>query len=398
VTDWSEKTRIVLPCNRGCAGALAKEVRALGFAGAAPAGNDAVELDGDLTDAMRLNLWSRVAGRVLFEVAAFGAETPDELYEGVAALPWEEWLRLDRPFHWRGTASGVRCDARYALLRCKDAVADRFFSRRGRRPDSSASPEGAACLSLRWVDGGAAVHLDTSGVPLAKRGYRLDPWTAPVRETLAAAVLVEAGWNPDAGEALVSPMCGSGTFAVEAALAARRRAPGLDRGDFAFMHLAGAPLDAWKELRDEARGAVRDAAGVRIVAGDRAPEAVECARRNARRAGVEDLVEFAVCDFRDTALPPPPALVALNPEYGDRLGDEAELVGVYAAVGDWLKRSCGGMRAAVLTGNPALGKRISLKPSRRLPVWNGPLECRLLLYDLYAGTRDPRLLAKHAAG
>ena len=397
MTDWSEKTRIVMTCNRGCAGALAKEARGLGFGGAAEAGPEAVELEGDLADAMRLNLWSRVAGRVLFEVAAFEAWTPDELYEGVAELPWEDWLRLDRPMHWRGSARGVGCDARYALLRCKDAVADRFTARRGRRPDATPNPDGAACMALRWEDGGATVYLDTSGVPLSRRGYRLDPWAAPVRETLAAAVLVEAGWKPEDGEALVAPMCGSGTFAIEGAWMAQRRAPGLGRG-FSFENYADAPLGTWRALQEEARDAVRDGHGVRIVATDLDPRAVACAERNATRAGVAGLVKPRACDFRDTPLPGTPALVAMNPEYGERLGEEAVLAGTYAEIGDWLKGKCKGMRAAVLAGNAELARKISLKPSRRLPVWNGPLECRLLLYELYEGTRDRRLLKKHGMG
>lgn len=392
--DWNEKTRIVLTCCRGCAGALAREVRGLGFDGVAEDGPEAVSVEGDLADAMRLNLWSRTAGRVLFEVAAFEAETPDELYEGVSELPWEDWLRLDRPMHWRGSARGVECDARYALLRCKDAVADRFTARRGRRPDATPDPDGAACLALRWEDGGATVFLDTSGVPLSRRGYRLDPWSAPVRETLAAAVLVEAGWNPEGGEAVVSPMCGSGTFAIEAAWMAQRRAPGLGR-KFSFLHYADAPLGVWRALEEEARDAFRAMPGGWFAATDRDPGAVACAGRNAARAGVDKLVRLQACDFRETALPRPPALVVMNPEYGERLGEAGELAETYAAIGDWLKRSCAGMRAAVLSGNLELGRKISLKPSRRLPVWNGPLECRLMVYDLYAGTRDRRLLRKH---
>lgn len=392
--DWTEKTRIAVTCNRGCAGALAKEARELGYGGAAEAGPEVVELEGDLTDAMRLNLWSRVAGRVLFEVAAFEAGTPDELYEGVAELPWEDWLRPDRPMHWRGSARGVACDVRYALLRCKDAVADRFRARRGRRPDATPDPGGAACMALRWEDGGATVFLDTSGVPLSRRGYRLDPWSAPVRETLAAAVLVEAGWAPEDGEALVAPMCGSGTFAIEGAWMAQRRAPGLGRG-FSFENYGDAPLGVWRAMQEEARDAVRDARGVRIEAGDLDPGAVACAERNAARAGVAGLVKPRACDFRDTPLPEAPALVAMNPEYGERLGEAAELAGTYAEIGNWLKGRCKGMRAAVLAGNAELARKISLKPSRRLPVWNGPLECRLLLYELYAGTRDRRLLRKH---
>ena len=356
--------------------------------------DSAVETEGNLRDAMRLNLWLRTANRVLFEVAAFEAEDVEELYEGVAGLPWELWLRDDTPIHWRGAARarGLR-DGRYALLKCKDAVADRFREKRGRRPDASKSPEGASCLSLQWFDGFARIFLDTSGESLSNRGYRLEGWAAPVRETLAAAVLLEAGFDPET-EGLAAPMCGSGTFAVEGAWMAQRRAPGLGREEWPFLRYNEAPTGAWRELVEEAREAFRAAPGGWFGASDIDGEAVAATHRNAARAGVEKMLRLERCDFRESALPAGPGLIAMNPEWGERLGDAAELEETYRAIGDWLKRSAAGKRAAVLTGNAGLGKKIGLKPAQRTAVWNGPIECRLLVYELYSGTRDARLLAK----
>ncbi len=393
--DWSGNTWIVATCGRGCAGALQGELRALGY-DPQEISPTSVGIEGNLRDAMRLNLWLRTANRVLFEVAGFEIDSPDDLHAAVRDLPWEEWLRPDIPFHVHGVARhpSIR-DSRFAVLRCKDAVADRFVTATGARPDSSSSPDGAACIALFWEGPFAQIFLDTSGVSLSHRGYRWSPWTAPLRETLAAAILLELGWPRGPAEAFIGPMCGSGTLAIEAAWIAQNRAPGLGREDYAFLHLNGAPADLWQELRTEARAKLAAAPRTWIAASDVAPPAIACARENATRAGVDRLIRFHTCDFRDTPLPKPPALVLMNPEYGERLGVEDRLVPLYESMGTWFKTGCQGMRAAVFTGNIPLGRKISLHPVRRIPMWNGDIECRLLEYDIYEGTRDARLLRKH---
>jgi len=394
--NWSEPTRILATCGRGCAGALQKELRRLGYVAEAIS-DTVVGVEGDLRDAMRLNLWLRTANRILFEVAGFAVESPDELYAAVRDLPWEEWLRGDVPFHIHGVAehSTIR-DSRFALLRCKDAIADRFVAATGARPDSTARAEGAAGIALFWQEGAAHMYLDTSGVPLSHRGYRWRPWTAPLRETLAAAILLELNWPKEPAEALVHPMCGSGTLAIEAAWMAQNRAPGLSREAFAFEFLNDAPMSVWEALKEEARGQLVAAPRAWISAGDNAPAAVVCARENAERAGVAGLIRFHTCDFRAMPLPKPPALVVLNPGYGERVGLEENLGPLYENIGTWLKMNCQGMRGAVFTGSIPLGRQVGLRPSRRTTLWNGPIECRLLEYELYAGTRDSRLLRKHA--
>lgn len=394
--NWAEPTRILATCGRGCAGALQKELRRLGYAPEA-IGETAVGIEGDLRDAMRLNLWLRTANRVLFEVAGFVVDSPDELYAAVRGLPWEEWLRGDTPFHIHGVAEHPTIrDPRFALLRCKDAIADRFMAATGARPDSTAKAEGAASIALFWRAGVAQIYLDTSGVPLSHRGYRWRPWTAPLRETLAAAILLELDWPQEPAEALINPMCGSGTLAIEAAWMAQRRAPGLAREEFSFLRLNDAPVNAWVALRREAQAQMVASPRTWIAAADHAPPALVCARENAERAGVADFIRFHTCDFRATPLPQPPALVALNPAYGERVGLEENLGPMYADIGTWLKAKCQGMRGAVLTGNIRHGRQIGLRPARRTALWNGPIECRLLEYELYTGTRDPRLLRKHA--
>ena len=393
--DWSEPTFIVATCGRGCAGALAGELRALGYV-PQDVSPTAVGVEGNLRDAMRLNLWLRTANRVLFEVAGFEIDSPDELHAAVRDLPWEEWLRADTPFHVHGVAQHETIrDSRFALLRCKDAIADRFTAATGARPDSTATPAGAAGVALFWKDRSAQVFLDTSGVPLSHRGYRRRPWIAPLRETLAAGILLELGWPRDAAEAFSGPMCGSGTLAIEAAWIAQHRAPGLAREDFAFQLLNGADAGAWRELQAEARAKFTAAPRAWITASDADPQAVACAQENAAAAGVDGLIRFQTCDFRDALLPRAPGLVLMNPEYGERMGVEERLVPVYEAIGTYFKAKCQGLRAAVFTGNIPLGRKIGLHPVRRTAMWNGDLECRLLEYDIYAGTRDARLLRKH---
>lgn len=394
--SWNGRTRIVLVCGRGCGGALRGELKTLGFSGR-ESSPTTVETWGTLRDAMRMNLWVRTATRVLYELASFEADSADDFYAAVRALPWEEWLRLDAPFHVHGTAlhKSIR-DPRFAVLRCKDAVADRLVERTGARPDSSSRAEGAAGVSFFWQGRKARLFLDTSGVSLSNRGYRWRPWVAPLRETLAAAILLELGWPKTPAEAFAGPMCGSGTLAIEAAWLAQRRAPGLERRDFAFLHLKGAPLKEWRELQAEARGRFRAAPRTWLAASDIAADAVACARDNASRAGVEHLIRFAVGDFRETALPRPPGLVVVNPGYGGRVGQEEQLAEQYRALGAWFKRECEGLRVAVFTGNPALGRQIGLRATRQTPIWNGNVACRLQEYEMYAGTRDTRLLRKHA--
>lgn len=395
-TDWSENTPIVVTCGRGCTGVLKTELTALGYEPEELSATS-VGIEGHLQDAMRLNLWLRTANRVLFEVGAYEIDSVNDLYAAARDLPWEMWLRRDVPFHVHGVAQhpDIR-DPRFAVLRCKDAMADRFTDRTGARPDSSSSPDGAACVALYWKGRIARFYLDTSGIPLAHRGYRWRSWTAPLRESLAASILLAAGWPKDPAEAFIGPMCGSGTLAIEAAWIAQNRAPGLEREDYAFLHLNGIDRSGWAALQAGARKQFNAAPQTWIAASDRDPQAIACARENAGRAGVENLIRFHTCDFRETPLPKPPALVLMNPEYGERLGVEERLVELYEAIGAYYKGQCQGMRAAVFTGNLFLGRQIGLHPVRRTALWNGNIECRLLEYDIYEGTRDPRLIRKHS--
>ncbi len=377
---------LLVTCAKGIPPYLKQELLDLGFPLSAeqPAG---VETAGDLRDAMVLNLRLRTAHRVLAELARFRATNADELYRGVAAVAWETLVPADGRLSVTASTStpSIR-DPRYATLKCKDAIVDRIAQHAGRRPDSGPERDGTV-VHLYWKDDHAVIYLDTSGLPLSRRGYRKVPHAAPLQETLAAAIVLATGWNGDG--AFVNPMCGSGTLAIEAALIGFGRAPGLLRADFGFRHVRDFDAEYWKGLREQAAREARNRIKGRIIATDRDPAAVAAARKNAAAAGVGDLIEFGVCDFTETTLPGG-GVIAFNPEYGVRMGETASLEGVYKGIGDFLKQKCRGARGYVFTGSPALAKKIGLKPARRIPFQNSGIACTLLEYELYEGSRRTR--------
>lgn len=381
----TRESSLLVSCPKGLAPFLAREMRDMGY--------DAQEMEagvrttGTLADCLRLNLHLRCGHRVHYRLKRFGAMHPDMVYREVNALPWEEVFAPDGYFsvHSFVEHPSIR-DTRFPNLRVKDAVADRFAAQAGRRPDSGPDQARGVVLFLYWRGPKAELYLDTSGAPLPRRGYRLRPHSAPMQETLAASVIRAAGWDP--ATPFVNPMCGSGTLAIEAALMARNLAPGLLRQDFAFRHLREFDSAAWEALRAEARQAGLPRAQAPIIATDHDPAALEAARANAAAAGVAEDIAFSLCDFRDTPLPGEPGTVLVNPEYGQRLGDAAELGDTYAGLGDFLKRRCAGWRAGIFTAAPALAKRIGLRPEAKVPFWSAKLACTLLLYSLWQGPRQ----------
>lgn len=383
---WNEKRTLLVTCPKGIAPWLAAEVRGLGFA--APAeGEAAVETAGTLADAMRMNLHLRTGHRVLYHLSAFRAEDPDGLYRGVRGIPWEEILHERGAHAYLSVTSTADTptirDTRFVNQKAKDAIVDRLQERRGMRPDSGPERD-RAVVHIFWKGAEVIVYLDTSGEPLSRRGYRKIPLAAPMQETLAAAVILATGWN--GRTSFVNPMCGSGTIAIEAALFAEGRAPGLLRSNYGFMHLKGFDPALWRRIRADAHDIQRETAA-RIVATDIDPAAVSAARKNARTAGVEDLIQFNVCPFAETPVPEKRGIVVLNPPYGERIGDEKALIGLYGEIGDFFKKHCSGYRGYLFTGNMALGKQVGLKAKRRIPFYNGEIECRLLEYELYEGSR-----------
>jgi 23S rRNA G2445 N2-methylase RlmL len=382
-----ETSRILITCPKGIPPILKAELESCSF----PILSElvaGVETQGGWDDALRLNLCLRTGQRVLFLLREFSARNSDELYRSAIDIPWETIVPTDGYVCVTSSVSTASItDTRYASLRCKDAIVDRIRNATSRRPDSGGE-RNRTVVHLYWNDDRGAIYLDTSGEPLSRRSYRKIPLAAPMQETLAAAVVLATGWT---GESLfLNPMCGSGTLAIEAALLALRRAPGLLRGNFGFMHVKKFDAAQWNSLRDEVRRAARDSFPGRIIATDIDPRAIEAAKQNARTAGVEQHIEFSVCDFADSPVPAEQGVLVMNPEYGERMGEVAALEVEYKRIGDFLKQRCRGYTGYVFTGNAALAKKVGLKPKRSLPFFNSGIECRLLEYDLYEGSKKKK--------
>lgn len=382
------KYRLVITCGRGIPPYLSVEVARLGLP-VVGEGPSFVASEGTLGEAMLLNLHLRTGQRVHLLLHEFRAHDPQAVYRHVSAMHWEQYLHEDGYFSVFSSVDHPTIrDSRFVNLKVKDAVADRMRTACGRRPDSG--PErGGAVVYVHWTETSCAVYLDTSGESLSKRGYRKHQGEAPMQEALAAALLMAAGW--EGGGNLVNPMCGSGTLAIEAALMSANIAPGLLRDDFAFMHLKGYSRAAWDSLKAAARQAEGKGPLGKIMASDILPGAVDAARRNARDAGVAGRIEWSVCDFAGTPVPDGGGIVIMNPEYGQRMGSADELGGTYAAIGDFLKKRCRGYRGYVFTGNLGLARKVGLRSKRRLTFYNGPIECRLLEYELYEGSRKNKV-------
>jgi 23S rRNA G2445 N2-methylase RlmL len=383
------RSRILVTCAKGVTPFLTKELLLLGF----PVLSETIAgiaTEGTLDDTLRLNLLLRTGHRVLFLLRDFTAHDADALYHAVSAIAWEEYIAEDGYVSVTSSVDnpGIR-DSRYANMKCKDAIVDRIKEKCGRRPDSGPD-QSRAVVNLYWKNGQCSLYVDTSGEPLSRRGYRKIPMNAPMQETLAAAVIMATGWSGKGH--FINPMCGSGTLAIEAALAGLNRASGLLRDNYGFMHLKGFNKAEWDGLRAQAKKEARKTLDCRIVATDIRNEAVEAARKNAATAGVEHMIEFAAGNYSETAIPDGPGIVILNPEYGERMGKSKELEGVYKGIGDFFKQKCRGYTGYLFTGNLDLAKKVGLHAKRRIPFFNGAIECRLLEYELYEGSRKQTII------
>jgi 23S rRNA (guanine2445-N2)-methyltransferase / 23S rRNA (guanine2069-N7)-methyltransferase len=363
---------------------LAAELRGLGAA-AVTTQRGGVAFRGPLEVAYRACLWSRVASRILLPLASFSAPTPEALYAGVRAIRWREHLRPRGTLAVDCAASGAAIAAHFAALKTKDAIADQLRDECGVRPSvDRVRPDLRVNLYLQGR--GAVVSIDLSGESLHRRGYRGPQRAAPLKENLAAALLLLAEWPRRArdGAALLDPMCGSGTIPIEAALMAADIAPGMFRSAFGFLGWRGHDPTLWARLRQEAADRqIRAARRLPVVRGsDVERAAVRAAQANATRAGVERLLHFEPRPLAECMPPTVTGLVVTNPPYGERLGAGAALEPLYAQLGDVLRQRFPGWTAYVLTGNRALGRRIGLRPARRLVLYNGPVECRLLVLPI----------------
>jgi len=381
--------RFFAPCPRGLEGPLAAELDALGAGYVTPT-DGGVGFAGEIELAYRANLESRMASRVLWQVAHGRCRHEDDLYRLAKDVDWGRHFKVDRTLRVDLAATRSPLPSlEFATLRVKDAVCDRFRDTLGKRP-SVDKQQPDVRVHAYLTDHEATLYLDTSGEPLFKRGYRRDADEAPLRENLAAGVLALAGWTT--GMPLLDPMCGSGTLAIEAALMAAERAPGLAR-TFGFQKLGWYDGPTWQRIRQRARDRARPApATATIFASDIDARALAAARANAARAGVADWIALDQVDVLVRAAPATAGVVVANPPYGVRLENDAALAAFYPKLGDALKRHFAGWTACLLTGDLRLAKLIGLKPSKKTPLWNGAIECRLYRFELVAGRpqRPPR--------
>jgi len=381
--------RYFAPCPRGLESALGDELRGLGAAEIA-ATDGGVAFAGALDLAYRVNVESRLASRILWRVGDAAYRNERDIYESAYALDWPRWFRAERTL--RVDVAATRSPLKsleFATLRIKDAVCDRHRAVSGARPSVSKERPDVRVHAYLTSDR-ATFYLDTSGEPLFKRGYRRERAEAPLRENLAAGLLRLAAWTP--GDALLDPLCGSGTIAIEAALIALDIAPGLKR-TFGFQKLGWYDGPTWQRIKQAAQRRSKPVEFSNIHASDIDAAAVARCRANLAAAGVSAAVAVERADVLSREAPAASGVIVTNPPYGVRLADDdrvspapSALAAFYPTLGDALKRRFAGWTAYLMSADPRLPKLIGLRASRRTPLYNGALECRLYEYRMVAGS------------
>jgi putative N6-adenine-specific DNA methylase len=368
-------------CPRGLEAPLAVELAAVGAREIRTTGGGA-HFRGDLTACYAANLESRIATRILWRVAEAPYHSEQDVYEATHAQDWPARFRVDRSI--RVDVNAIRSPLRsleFATLRIKDAVCDRFRAAVGARPDvDTRAPDVRihAFLDERTL----TLYLDTSGEPLYKRGWRTRTGEAPLKENLAAGIVTLTGWRGD--EPFLDPMCGGGTILLEAAAIALGIAPG-SRREFGFERLEGFDARLWRELRERATGREHRDRPVAIFGADLYGAEIAKARAAVEAAGLERAVQLKQANLLELSPPAPAGVLVANPPYGVRLGEDEELAAFYPQLGDALKARFAGWRCYFLTADLRLAKLIGLKASKRTPLFNGPLECRLFEYRIVQG-------------
>ncbi|WP_407316187.1 bifunctional 23S rRNA (guanine(2069)-N(7))-methyltransferase RlmK/23S rRNA (guanine(2445)-N(2))-methyltransferase RlmL [Pseudomonas sp. nanlin1] len=382
----SDRYELFLTCPKGLEGLLAEEAAGLGLEEVREH-TSAVRGTADMETAYRLCLWSRLGNRVLLVLKRFPMKDAEDLYEGVNSVDWQDHLLPDGSLavEFSGHGSGID-NTHFGALKVKDAIVDKLRTPSGERPSvDKLNPD--LRIHLRLDRGEAILSLDLSGHSLHQRGYRLQQGAAPLKENLAAAILIRSGWPriAAAGGALADPMCGVGTFLVEAAMIAADLAPNLKRERWGFSAWLGHVPALWNKLHGEASeraraGLARPPLWIRGYEAD--PRLIQPGRNNIERAGLSDWIKIyqgEVATFEPRPDQNQKGLVICNPPYGERLGDEASLLYLYQNLGERLRQACLNWEAAVFTGAPDLGKRMGIRSHKQYAFWNGALPCKLLL-------------------
>ena len=369
-------------CPRGLETLLQDELAALG-ATELEITHGGVHFAGDWAVCYRANLESRLATRILWHLVTGPYTREDDIYRLAVRQLWPNHFSVANTF--RVVTTAIKCPLKsldFVTLRVKDAVCDRFREDAGERPNIDTRYPDVSVHVFLTADR-CTLYLDTSGQPLWQRGFRRASVDAPVKENLAAGILKLSGWQPDTP--LVDPMCGSGTFLLEAVQMALDRAPGLDR-HFGFERLKKFDAALWTHIRNAALARVKNPAQLDIRGSDHDERAVRAARRNLEEAGFSQWVRVDTADLLELSAPAPAGTLVANPPYGERLGEQEELAAFYPQLGAALKRHWAGWNCFFFTADLRLPKLMGLKPSRKTPLYNGPLECRLFEIRMVAGS------------
>ena len=359
-------------------------------------GSRAVEFIGDQRLLYEVALWSRLSMRLLRPFAAFYAADEKALYREVSRIDWQDFIGPDQTFAITSVVNRSTFEhSLFVAQLTKDAIVDQFRARTGSRPSvDTRTPD--IRLHLRMSENEVILSLDAAGDSLHRRGYRQHTNEAPLNEVLAAGLVLLSGW--DGKKPLIDPMCGSATILTEAGLIAQRIAPGLfHQGKFGFENWYDFDPQLWQKVREAAISQRIEEPQAYLAGSDLDPKTIDMAAANITAAGLEDCIRLSVRDVKD-AVPPAkeqPGIVIMNPPYGERLGEEAEMAALYKTIGDALKANFQGFDAFVFTGNLEAAKSVGLKAKRRTPLFNGPIDCRLFKYELYQGSR--RVVAPAAA-
>lgn len=340
-----------------------------------------VHFVGDLALLYRVNLWARTIFRVLVTLREFPCPDAERLYQEVQNISWEQYLQPYNTLAVNATGGNQKLNhTHFTALQVKNAIVDQ--QRRQFDERSSIDTQNPDVLvNAHIYQDHCSLSLDSSGTSLHRRGYRPAMGPAPLKETLAAALIDMAEWEPSLP--FLDPLCGSGTLPLEASLKALNIAPGLFREQFAFETWPDFDADLWDQLLEEATNSELPELKAPIFGSDRDPDILNQAHINAQRCGVADKVTFAQTELSQVEAPADRGVIICNPPYGERLGDATELGDLYKLLGDVFKQRFKGWTAFVLTGNKELAKRVGLKASRRIPVYNGSIACTLLKYELY---------------
>ncbi len=369
-------------CPRGLESLLEDELKSLHARQIKPT-DGGVGFAGDMLLCYRVNLESRIATRILLQVGKGRYSNEDELYQGAYKIDWVQWFEVEQDFMVKVT--GVKCPLKsleFATLRIKDAICDRFREEVGSRPSiDTREPEVRVHAYLGAEE--YQLYVDTSGAALYQRGLRRASIEAPLRENLAAGILKLSGWQP--GTPLLDPMCGSGTFLLEAAMMSLDIAPGSNR-HFGFERLKNFNAGAWQSLLKQAKNRAKPVTFQKLYGSDADLRAVRVSRQNLQQAGLLDCVQLAHTEFTEVIPPAPEGVLVANPPYGVRIGEDEDLAALYPKMGEALKRKFAGWNTYFLTNDMRLPKLMRLSPTKRTPLFNGPLECRVFEIKMVAGS------------